>query len=59
MSHISRAPTLESYQTHNPFRMTIVAKPIVAIAGMVAVPDGPGLGINVDPDRFADYQSGL
>lgn len=53
MRHTSRAPWLEFDQTHNPFRMTIAEDPIVATNGMVPVPDGPGLGITVDPRRFA------
>lgn len=59
MRHVSRAPWLEFDQTHNPLRMAIVETPITAINGMVAVPDGPGLGIEVDPGRFAEFQVGL
>lgn len=56
LRHTSRAPWLEFDQTHNPFRMAIVEDPIVAVNGIVAVPDGPGLGITVDPRSFAEFQ---
>ncbi len=52
-----RAPILEFDRTDNPFRQAVLTRPITAEAGWVAVPDGPGLGIEVDRDalaRFAD-----
>jgi D-galactarolactone cycloisomerase len=56
MRHGARQPMLEFDQTHNPFRQAIVLQPITHQVGMMAVPDGPGLGVDVDVDavrRFA------
>ena len=41
-------PMLEFEQTPNPLRDDLAKNPIVQVKGMVAVPDGPGLGIEVD-----------
>ena len=46
--HVPRQPMLEFDQTHNPFRMAIVKEPIEARDGKVAVPTGPGLGIEIE-----------
>lgn len=56
LRHHTRQPMLEFDQTHNPFRQAIVRQPITHRAGVVAVPNGPGLGVDVDMDavrRFA------
>ena len=48
-------PMLEFEQTPNPLRDELAREPIVQRRGVVAVPDGPGLGIEVDRevlDRF-------
>jgi len=59
LRHTSRAPWLEFDQTHNPFRMAIIEDPITATDGLVTVPDGPGLGITVNPESFAAFQRGI
>ena len=41
-------PMLEFEQTPNPLRDALAREPIVQRRGVVAVPDGPGLGIEVD-----------
>ena len=46
--HEAREPWLEFDQTENPFRMAIVKQPFVLENGFVDVPDGPGLGIEID-----------
>ena len=43
-------PMLEFEQTPNPLRDHLAKNPIAQVKGMVAVPDGPGLGIEVDRD---------
>lgn len=43
-------PMLEFEQTPNPLRDHLAKNPIVQVKGLVAVPDGPGLGIEVDRD---------
>ena len=54
--HRERAPWLEFDRTPHPYRMAVLREPIEHEAGMVAVPDGPGLGIEIDRkvlDRYA------
>lgn len=50
------APILEFDRTANPFRQAILTRPIEHAAGMVAVPDGPGLGIEIDRSALAAYR---
>lgn len=42
------APILEFDRTPNPFRQAVVTRPIEHDGGWVAIPDGPGLGIEID-----------
>jgi D-galactarolactone cycloisomerase len=49
------APLLEFDRTEHPIRQAILRQPIEHVGGMVRVPDGPGLGIEIDRaalDRF-------
>ena len=48
-------PILEFDRTHNPFRQAIVTKPIEHDKGVVRIPDGPGLGIEINRDALAEY----
>ncbi|MEI4474244.1 mandelate racemase/muconate lactonizing enzyme family protein [Frigidibacter sp. MR17.24] len=48
-------PIMEFDRTHNPFRQAIVTTPIEHVAGMVAIPDGPGLGIEIDRAALAEF----
>ncbi len=41
-------PILEFDRTDNPFRQAVVTRPIEHENGVVAIPDGPGLGIEID-----------
>ncbi len=41
-------PLLEFDQSEHPFRMAVLQQPIEQRNGWVAIPDGPGLGIDVD-----------
>lgn len=41
-------PILEFDRTYNPFRQAVVTRPIEPVNGVVVIPDGPGLGIEVD-----------
>jgi D-galactarolactone cycloisomerase len=44
-------PTFVEYDVgENPLRDELLANPLVPIDGFIAVPDGPGLGIALDPD---------
>ena len=50
------APMLEFDRTEHPIRQAILKQPIEHVRGVVRVPDGPGLGIEVDREalkRFA------
>lgn len=55
-SHEARSPRLEFDRTHNPFRQAIVKNPIEHNKGMVAVPDGPGLGIEINRDALLEFE---
>lgn len=48
-------PIMEFDRTHNPFRQAIVKKPIEHQGGVVAVPDAPGLGIDIDRAALAEF----
>ncbi|WBU64799.1 mandelate racemase/muconate lactonizing enzyme family protein [Paracoccus aerodenitrificans] len=47
---------LEFEQEENPFRDFLATEPIVQKAGIVAVPGGPGLGIEVDREIIKKYR---
>lgn len=49
------APILEFDRTHNPFRQAIVTKPIEHNNGIVAVPEGPGLGVEINRDALTEF----
>lgn len=49
------APILEFDRTPNPFRQAIVTRPIEHECGVVAIPDGPGLGIEIERDALAEF----
>ena len=49
-------PMLEFEQTPNPLRDHLALEPIVQVKGIVRVPDGPGLGIEVDRAVLEKYR---
>jgi D-galactarolactone cycloisomerase len=49
-------PMLEFEQTPNPLRDHLATVPIEQKGGVVAVPDGPGLGIEIDRAVLAQYK---
>ncbi|MDE3121675.1 MAG: mandelate racemase/muconate lactonizing enzyme family protein [Paracoccaceae bacterium] len=49
-------PILEFDRTENPFRQAIVTRPIEHRNGVVAIPDGPGLGIEIDRAALAEFR---
>lgn len=53
--HEPRPPMLEFDRTHNPFRQAVLKEPIEHSSGIVAVPDGPGLGIEINRDALTQY----
>ena len=48
-------PMLEFDRTEHPIRQAILVQPIEHEAGIVRVPDGPGLGIEIDRDALARF----
>lgn len=50
-------PLLEYDMSHNPLRAAIY-DPLPDSAGNVAVPDGPGLGIEIVPEQLSGFVSG-
>lgn len=55
--HEPRQPLLEFDRTDNPFRQAVLRTPIEHREGRVAVPDAPGLGIEVDRDALARFRA--
>jgi D-galactarolactone cycloisomerase len=54
--HAPREPLLEFDRSEHPFRQAVLAAPIDHVGGIVEVPSGPGLGIEVNRaalERFA------
>jgi D-galactarolactone cycloisomerase len=48
-------PILEFDRTENPFRQAFIRTPIEHVNGIVTIPDGPGLGIEINRDALAAY----
>jgi len=53
--HAPSDPWLEFDRTPNPYRMAILKTPITCENGRVAVPRGPGLGIEIDEEALAEW----
>lgn len=51
-------PVLEFDRTENPFRQAVLTRPLEAVDGVVAIPDGPGLGIEIDRAALAEFRMG-
>jgi len=51
-------PLLEFDRTEHPIRQAILVEPIEHARGVVRVPDGPGLGIEIDRDALARFKVG-
>ena len=49
-------PILEFDQTDMPFRQAIVKTPLDHVNGVVTIPDGPGLGIEIDRDALEQFR---
>ena len=49
-------PYLEYNVTDNPLRTELLAEPIRPSDGIVRVPDGPGLGIELNPETIARFR---
>ncbi len=49
-------PILEFDRTYNPFRQAVVTEPLEHQAGIVTIPDGPGLGIEIDRAALKEFR---
>ncbi|MGI9452692.1 MAG: mandelate racemase/muconate lactonizing enzyme family protein [Geminicoccaceae bacterium] len=54
--HLPTPRLLEYDVGENPLRDDLLTEPLTAIDGMVSVPDGPGLGIELDPKSVKRYR---
>jgi D-galactarolactone cycloisomerase len=52
------APMLEFDRTEHPIRQAILTQPIEHVRGVVRVPDGPGLGVEIDRKALARFKAG-
>lgn len=48
-------PIMEFDRTENPFRQAIVQTPLEHKQGVMTIPDGPGLGIEINRDALSTY----
>ncbi|MCS2608623.1 mandelate racemase/muconate lactonizing enzyme family protein [Halomonas dongshanensis] len=48
-------PIMEFDRTENPFRQAVVKTPLEHHQGVVTIPNGPGLGIEIDREALARY----
>lgn len=51
-------PWLEFDRSPNPLREELAREPFAAENGTVAIPEEPGLGIDLDPDAVERYRAG-
>lgn len=56
-SLFAKEPVLEYDRSSHPFRQHLITTPWEMHDGMIAIPDGPGLGIEVRMDTVEKYQS--
>ena len=49
-------PIMEFDRTHNPFRQAVLTAPLDVENGVVAIPSGPGLGIEVNRDALVEFR---
>tara|TARA_R110000824_G_scaffold401651_1_gene613396 strand:+ start:4133 stop:5269 length:1137 start_codon:yes stop_codon:yes gene_type:complete len=48
-------PIMEFDRTENPFRQAVVLTPLEHHQGVMAIPDGPGLGIEINRDALSTF----
>jgi len=53
--HTPQEPLLEFDRSEHPFRQAVLREPIEHAGGIVRVPEGPGLGIEVDREALARF----
>ncbi len=50
-----REPLLEFDRSEHPFRQVVLMQPIEHVQGVVQIPDGPGLGIEVNREALLEF----
>jgi len=50
-----REPLLEFDRSEHPFRQAVLMQPIEHVQGVVQIPDGPGLGIEVNREALREF----
>ncbi len=50
-----REPLLEFDRSEHPFRQAVLARPIEHVQGVVQIPDGPGLGIEINREALREF----
>ncbi len=53
--HTPLEPLLEFDRSEHPFRQAVLVTPIEHVNGVVTVPDGPGLGIDINRDALTRF----
>ena len=56
-SLFAQEPVLEYDRSSHPFRQQLITQPIVQQNGWVTIPDGPGLGIEIDRSVIERYRT--
>ena len=54
--HLPHPRLVECDVGDNPLRDDLLTTPLTPVDGHIAVPDGPGLGIELDPEALACYR---
>jgi len=52
-------PTLEFDRSEHPFRQAVLKRPLEHEGGVVRIPTGPGLGIEIDREALAKFRAPL
>ena len=54
--HTPLEPILEFDRSEHPFRQAVLKKPLEHVGGVVKVPEGPGLGIEIDRAQIEKFK---
>ena len=55
-SLFAKHPILEYDRSDHPFRQQLIKQPWSMVGGMIEIPDGPGLGIEVNMSKVEEYR---
>jgi D-galactarolactone cycloisomerase len=54
--HDPTEPVLEFDRSEHPFRQAVLTAPLEHEHGVVRIPDGPGLGVEIDVEAIARWR---